>query len=255
MRFQLKAHTLWSVPPLLRSTDNYIPAVNTARFLSGKSRILIVGDAGGREYRYLSQQAKEIYCLDLSDQAFLPNVVVQSIEDKTPWADNFFDGVVMNEVVEHLFRDVDALEEVRRILKPDGVLMITVPYLSDVAEEHVRVHTPRTIRRLLERCGFRVREHFCRGLFSSLIQTSRISRAGIYFAIKVVEVTLKRSPDDATHMINGLFDRCERALGGSRLAWVQKISRGYGGILCAEKVARRDFNAVQREHYRNSRPV
>ena len=247
---------LWLCPPLLRSIDNYVPAVNTVRFLNGKKRILIVGDAGGREYRYLSKQDKEIFMLDIAPQALLPNLVVQSIEERTPYEDEFFDGVVMNEVIEHLFRDVDALEEVHRILKPDGILVITVPYLTeahDRPEYHVRMHSPNTIRRLLERCGFRVREHFCRGIFSRFIQLSPIVRAGIYFAIKLVEITLRRDADDATHTVNGVFERAERTLGLSRWAWIQKISAGYGGVLCAEKADRKDFNAVQINMFENTR--
>lgn len=247
---------LWSAPPLLRSTDNYIPAANTLRFLAGKKRVLIVGDAGGRDYRYLTQHGKEVYCVDLANQAFIPDLIVQSIEDKTPFEDEFFDGVVMNEVLEHMFRDVDALEEVHRILKADGVLVVTVPYMSnvqDVAEYHVRVHSPRTIRRLLERCGFRIRVHFCRGIFSRFIELSLVFRAAIYLTIKLVEILLRRTPEDATRVVNGVFDRLERTLGRSRLARAQKFSAGYGGILCAEKGDRKDFLAVQRQQFQDTR--
>jgi len=137
-------------------------------------------------------------------------MVIQSIEEKMPYKDAFFEGVVMNEVIEHISRDVDALEEVRRILKPDGILVITVPYMSniqDIPEYHVCVHSPNTIRRLLERCGFRIREHFCRGILGRLIQISPIAFAAIYSVIKLVKIILGCDPDDATHLVNGVFER------------------------------------------------
>ena len=154
---------LWREKPLLRSPDAYIPAVNTARYLEGKSTILIIGDAGGRDWRNLKRLGKDVYIVDIAPQVGFPNLYVQPIEQRTPFNDEFFDGVVINEVLEHLFHDVDALEEIRRILKDDGVLVVTVPYLSNVQDApvyHVRVHSPRTIRRLLERCGFEIEDHF-----------------------------------------------------------------------------------------------
>jgi SAM-dependent methyltransferase len=246
---------LWSTPPLLRSTDNFIPAVNTARFLQDKSRLLIVGDAGGRDHRYLSRQNnKEIYHLDIANHEWMPNLTIQSIEDPTPYEDNFFDGVVINEVLEHIFRDVDALEEIHRILKPDGLLVITVPYMSnvqDMDEFHVRVHSPKTMRRLLERCGFKIKEHFCRGIFCRFIELNSFFRAGIYLAIKAVELASQRSPEEATLIVNGYFERAERRLGQGRWAWVQKFSKAYGGILCAEKAAKKDFDALQIDTFGN----
>ncbi len=46
---------------------------------------------------------------------------------KLPFKDNFFDKVVMSEVAEHLPNDVKGLKEVLRVLKPGGVLCLTVP--------------------------------------------------------------------------------------------------------------------------------
>jgi ubiquinone/menaquinone biosynthesis C-methylase UbiE len=44
-----------------------------------------------------------------------------------PYPDNTFDGVILSEVLEHVERDVDALREAYRVLKPGGVVAITVP--------------------------------------------------------------------------------------------------------------------------------
>jgi len=44
-----------------------------------------------------------------------------------PYADNTFDGVILSGILEHIDRDVDGLREVYRVLKPGGVMAITVP--------------------------------------------------------------------------------------------------------------------------------
>ena len=44
-----------------------------------------------------------------------------------PYPDNTFDAVILSEILEHIERDVDGLREVLRVLKPNGVVAITVP--------------------------------------------------------------------------------------------------------------------------------
>ncbi|MBZ0281181.1 MAG: class I SAM-dependent methyltransferase [Anaerolineae bacterium] len=44
-----------------------------------------------------------------------------------PYPNNTFDGVILSEILEHIERDVEGLKEVYRVLKPGGVVAITVP--------------------------------------------------------------------------------------------------------------------------------
>ncbi len=44
-----------------------------------------------------------------------------------PFPDDWFDGVILSEILEHIEDDVAGLREVRRVLKPGGVVAITVP--------------------------------------------------------------------------------------------------------------------------------
>ena len=44
-----------------------------------------------------------------------------------PFPDDYFDGVILSEILEHIEDDVAGLREVRRVLKPGGVVAITVP--------------------------------------------------------------------------------------------------------------------------------
>ncbi len=47
-----------------------------------------------------------------------------------PYADNTFDAVILSEVLEHVDDDVTALQEAYRVLKPGGVVAITVPHAN-----------------------------------------------------------------------------------------------------------------------------
>ena len=45
-----------------------------------------------------------------------------------PFKDNFFDRVIASEILEHIRDDQKAIKEIFRVLKPNGVAVITVPY-------------------------------------------------------------------------------------------------------------------------------
>jgi SAM-dependent methyltransferase len=60
--------------------------------------------------------------------AGLPNITLTRANIyRQPFADNSFDGVLLSEILEHVDDDVRGLVEVKRVLKPDGVVAITVP--------------------------------------------------------------------------------------------------------------------------------
>ncbi len=47
-----------------------------------------------------------------------------------PYPDGYFDCIVCSEVLEHLKKDSRALQELKRVLKPKGLLLITVPNMN-----------------------------------------------------------------------------------------------------------------------------
>ena len=53
--------------------------------------------------------------------------VVQGNIHSLPFADEAFDRVIMSEVLEHLEDDARGLAEARRVMRPGGILAITVP--------------------------------------------------------------------------------------------------------------------------------
>ncbi|MEL6150849.1 MAG: methyltransferase domain-containing protein [Chloroflexota bacterium] len=58
----------------------------------------------------------------------MPDVTLQYANIyRMPYPDNTFDAVILSEVLEHLDDDVAGLREALRVLKPGGVVAITVP--------------------------------------------------------------------------------------------------------------------------------
>ncbi|MGC9319260.1 MAG: class I SAM-dependent methyltransferase [Armatimonadota bacterium] len=76
--------------------------------------------------------------------------------------DASFDVVVSCDVLEHVQRDALAVREMARVLRPGGLLVVTVPahmFLwseHDEALEHLRRYEPAAFRELLEGAGLRV---------------------------------------------------------------------------------------------------
>ena len=99
--------------------------------------------------------------------------------DPFPWEPGTFDAVVAGEVIEHVIDTDYLLSEIARVLRPNGVLVITTPNLASFENRirlllgrypmwmdhrvqgtgHLRYYTPRILRRQLEQHGFRVERH------------------------------------------------------------------------------------------------
>lgn len=238
--------------PFDPSPSGFIPTMAIVRYVKGRKKILIVGDLTGRDHRVLTRMGKELYVVDIAAQSGVPNFVRQSITVRTPFVDQFFDAVIVAEVMEHLFEDVDALREIRRILKDDGALIVTVPYFSniqDMPEYHVRVHSRKTMNRLLNYVGFEVRDHFYRGLMVRLPHKNIATRALVFGSRVALAGLLGRKGA-------GLFRRIcfgiEHSFGTSAIAErILRRSSAFGGIMLARKASPVDFAALQVAEFSN----
>ena len=75
-----------------------------------------------------------------------------------PFEDASFDSVLCNQVLEHVFNPDQFLSEILRVLKPNGTLLLTVPFVwdeHDQPNDYARYSTF-GLRYLFERNGFSV---------------------------------------------------------------------------------------------------
>ncbi len=101
-----------------------------------------------------------------------------------PFPDNYFDCVICSEVLEHLSNDKKALNELKRVLKKEGTLLLTVPsknfpfswdplnwilmrlfhthvnkniwWLAGIWADHERLYEEKEIRKITMECNLKI---------------------------------------------------------------------------------------------------
>ncbi len=95
---------------------------------------------------------------------------VHTVSELAGLPDHRFDAITLLNVLEHVNRPVELLRELRRLLRPDGSLVVVVPnnvvafarprlsflggLQSLASNEHINHFRPGSLRGLLGRCGF-----------------------------------------------------------------------------------------------------
>ena len=134
------------------------------------------GDASFTEA--LNRYFEQTYAIDISSAQILENkkrlpkieFSTHDLSQPIPFPNEFFDCVWCSEVLEHLFDPLFALKEYRRVLRPTGKLLVTVPYHGgfknlmialfkwdhhfDPEYPHIRFFTKRTLEHLTRKAGF-----------------------------------------------------------------------------------------------------
>lgn len=139
-----------------------------------RSTVLDVGCSGNTFALELAKQGHDVYGLDVGDYpSQSPVAFVKGDITRMPFLDHFFDAVTAISTVEHVGLgrygdpliaggDRQALREIRRVLKPESRLIITVPCGRDTicySNEGIalcRVYSPSSLLTLLD--GFQVEE-------------------------------------------------------------------------------------------------
>jgi SAM-dependent methyltransferase len=169
--------------------------------LKAGDRVLDLGCGGGRHAFEAARQGAVVVAADL-DLVELKNVrgvlggmlAAGQVPDgatvsatgadalRLPFPDATFDRIIASEVMEHIGDDAGAAAELARVLKPGGVMAVTVPSwlpervcwaLNDeyhapfVQGGHVRIYTHKGLRQVLQKAGLKpVRSHRTHALHS-----------------------------------------------------------------------------------------
>jgi len=101
----------------------------------GIHTFLDAGCAWGYGTRFFRQKSDRVYGLDptkdyieIAKNRYSDIVFVESELEKTPFESDFFDAIVSCDTLEHVRDEIACLNEMFRILKPGGVLVITTPH-------------------------------------------------------------------------------------------------------------------------------
>lgn len=170
--------------------------------IRNSDRVLDCGCGDGFYLHLVSQISDcELYGLDVDSNALESakrnladrNItLMQGDVTSIPFKDNFFDRIILSEVLEHLPDDMTPLREIRRVLKPEGFVLITVPnrsypflwdpvnktmefltgkhikkgFWSGIWHQHLRLYSLGNLRGLVEKAGFEVVKiqgltHYC----------------------------------------------------------------------------------------------
>lgn len=136
--------------------------------LPPRARVLDAGCGSGRTLEELEPYG-EVYGIELDPEAAevarsrgVGEVEVGRLEE-LPWEDATFDLITCLDVIEHTPDDGVTLRELRRVCKPGGWLLVTVPAyqalwsLHDDANHHFRRYGRRTLRAAALDAGWQLR--------------------------------------------------------------------------------------------------
>jgi 2-polyprenyl-3-methyl-5-hydroxy-6-metoxy-1,4-benzoquinol methylase len=141
---------------------------------SKAGKILDIGCGNGSLLSLFKRENWVVHGVEISKTRFesakkeLPlESIYNCTVEEAKFESNYFDVVVLNHVLEHIADPNDSLKEINRVLKPSGLLYLSVPNISSlqfkVAKEdwyhldiprHIFHYNPETITKILEKNGF-----------------------------------------------------------------------------------------------------
>ncbi len=150
-------------------------------------RILDIGCCDGAFCSLLKQPGREMWGVEMNEQTAQKAMLVfdkvlvgdfNAVFDQLP--DNYFDCVVFNDVLEHIYSPWNTLEMIKKILKKGGVVVSSIPnfrYITNMIEvvlhgefryrpeggilddTHIRFFTSQSIRDMYEGLHYQILTH------------------------------------------------------------------------------------------------
>jgi 2-polyprenyl-3-methyl-5-hydroxy-6-metoxy-1,4-benzoquinol methylase len=180
-------------PEAQKITDAYINMVDddylgeeagrrmSARSILGKlsrarvhGRLLDIGCATG----FLLDEARKsgwnvhgvelsAWAADYAKTTFVIDTIFRGTLDEARYSDNYFDAIILKDSIEHLLDPKATLVEIRRILKPSGVICVNTPDCGSaiskilkarwwgIKQSHLYYFNRKTLWKMLDAAGFK----------------------------------------------------------------------------------------------------
>ncbi len=135
--------------------------------ISKNSFVLEVGCGEGYGTSLISQNVKKIIGLDIDRNTIAHALKKYGAENcvfriydgvKIPYEDNYFDAVISFQAIEHIRDDINYISEIYRVLKRNGIFIITTPnktyrlslYQKPWNKFHIREYYPHELKNILK---------------------------------------------------------------------------------------------------------
>ena len=136
----VKSYAEWQLEKGGDTLKGYMPFISPAGIFNGKIVLDIGCGAAGKTIYYAKHNVKKIYGLEILEKyRSAANAIAkkENLADKfefvcadganTGFEDDFFDVIIMNDVVEHVDNPENIFNECYRILKPGGRIYLNFP--------------------------------------------------------------------------------------------------------------------------------
>jgi len=138
------------------------------KLLPENGGVLDAGCGNGRLTRLMKKSGYKVFSFDESMECLKQGLESGNLKDnlwkgktdKIPFRNESFDAVIAGDVLEHLQDDKGAVCEFFRVLKPEGVVIVSVPAhpeiwsIDDEWSGHKRRYKKETLERIFLRTGF-----------------------------------------------------------------------------------------------------
>jgi SAM-dependent methyltransferase/uncharacterized protein YbaR (Trm112 family) len=115
----------------VKAAENYAALAELLAARGGRPKVLVVGGStiGNGAERILSLPSIEVV---ESDVVLGPRIALIADGHDLPFADDSFDGVIVQAVLEHVVDPYRCVEEIHRVLKPAGLVYAETPFMQQV---------------------------------------------------------------------------------------------------------------------------
>lgn len=208
--------------------------------LSAGTKVLDIGCGAGELLLRLNELGCNAYGIDIDEiviktlrETMKLNVIQCDIDNGTLFTDNFFDVIIMQHSLEHVYNPLNVLSEVSRIIKPEGRLIIGIPnidsYVSKITKEywddldiprHLFHFTPLTISALLNKVDFTI---------ENIHHEFRVSRPSLkrwMAKIPLPSIFIPKPLTDLIGIASCLFHRSERIVVKARKISKEREKQG-----------------------------
>jgi len=103
---------------------------------------------------YTALELREELARKISDEDKGIHIIIGDVQEHIDVPDRFFDRIIAIHVLEHLPNLPAALEEIRRVIKPDGYISIVIPCEGGKAYELARNISARKLFEKRYRCSY-----------------------------------------------------------------------------------------------------